>query len=219
MDILVKLAAPAHFREFVEEYDIDFVPLAGDPEQLSGRLNNAGYNSIKMLRELMDHSIVIGADVWRQTQEACKDADLLLYSFTHAVGAHTLAREKNIPDVYIQTFPMFTPAGDYPNVTLPDLRSHSLNRFIHKISAEITRWASQIGFEQVRRRAGLPKRRLCWPFMDDLSRPRTPTLWAWSPNVLPILSDWPPCTRVTGYYFLPFNNPIGCRQNFNHFYN
>ena len=47
---------------------------------------------------------------------------LIIHTFLHAVGAHTLAREKNIPDIHIQTFPMFTPTGDYPNVTLPDLK-------------------------------------------------------------------------------------------------
>src|SRR5215211_9356112 len=104
----VKLAAPFRFKSFVEEHGIDFVPLSGDPEDLSRRLNNAGHNFVKLLRELMEHAIEIGADVWRQTEEACQYADLILHTFTHAVGAHTLAREKNIPDIHIQTFPMFT---------------------------------------------------------------------------------------------------------------
>ena len=90
----VKLAAPARFRDLIEEHRIDFVPLTGDPADLSRRLNNAGYNFIKMLRELMDHAIDIGADVLRQTEQACKDADLIIHTFTHTVGAHTLAREE-----------------------------------------------------------------------------------------------------------------------------
>ena len=140
----VKLAAPARFKNLVEEHGIDLVPLAGDPEDLSRRLNNAGYNFIKILRELMDHAIDIGADVLRQTEEACKDSDLIIHTFTHAVGAHTLAREKNIPDIHVQTFPIFTPTGDYPNVTLPDLKSRLLNRLTHKLSEKITWWTSQI---------------------------------------------------------------------------
>jgi UDP:flavonoid glycosyltransferase YjiC (YdhE family) len=38
----VKLAAPFRFKNLVEEHGIDFVSLAGDPEELSRRLNNAG---------------------------------------------------------------------------------------------------------------------------------------------------------------------------------
>src|SRR3970282_512578 len=90
----VKLAAPFRFKQLVEEHGIHFVPLAGDPEDLSRRLNDAGHNFIKMIRELMSHAIEIGADVLRQTQDACSDADLIIHSFTHLVGAHTLAREK-----------------------------------------------------------------------------------------------------------------------------
>src|SRR5687767_1017687 len=72
----VKLAAPFRFKNFVEEHKINFVPLTGDPEALSRRLNDAGYNFIKMTSVLMNHAMEIGADVWRQTEEACADADL-----------------------------------------------------------------------------------------------------------------------------------------------
>jgi sterol 3beta-glucosyltransferase len=199
----VRLAAPSRFRKSIEEHKIEFISLAGQPEDLSLRLNDAGRNFVRLLHELMDHAIKIGADVWRQTEEACQDADLILHTFTHLVGGHTIAREKDIPDIHIQTFPMFTPTGDYPNVTLPHLRSHSLNRLTHILSAKITWLASRMGFERVRRRAGLAKRRLYWPFDGDPLRPPTPILCAWSPSVLPGSSDWPPRVHVTGYYFFP----------------
>jgi sterol 3beta-glucosyltransferase len=201
----VKLAAPARFRNLVEEHRIDFVPLAGDPEDLSRRLNNAGQNFIKLLNEMMTHTTQIGMQVWRQAQEACEDVDLIVHTFLHAVGAHTLAREKNIPDIHIQTFPMFTATGDYPNITWPNWNVRLLNRLTHKIAGQITWWTSQIGFERVRRRTGLPRRRLYWPFADDSRRPRSPILCAWSPTVLPASSDWPPSVHVTGYYFFPRN--------------
>ncbi len=34
----VKLAAPSRFKEFIEGYGIQFVPLAGEPEDLSQHL-------------------------------------------------------------------------------------------------------------------------------------------------------------------------------------
>ncbi len=197
----VKLAAPARFKSLVEEQAISFVPLAGDPAELSRRLNDSGSNFIKMIRGLMDHAIEIGADVLLQTEEACSDADFIIHTFMHAVGAHTLACEKNILDLHIQLFPMFTPTGDYPNVTLPDLRLRTLNRLSHKLARLITVWSSRMGFEQVRRRAGLPKRKLYSPFDNDPLRPRTPILCAWSPSVNPPSSDWSSNIHVTGYYF------------------
>ncbi|HJS18896.1 MAG TPA: glycosyltransferase, partial [Anaerolineales bacterium] len=202
----VKLAAPSRFKDLVEEQWIPFVPLAGEPEELSRRFNNAGNNFIRVVFDMLDHAVEIGADVLRQTEAACQDTDLIIHTFTHAVGAHTLAREKNIPDIHIQTFPMFTPTGDYPNVTLPDIKVPVLNRFTHILSQKITWWGSQLGFERVRRRAELPKRKLYWPFDNDPVRPRTPILCAWSPSILPPSTDWPPHAHVTGWYFSDSND-------------
>ncbi len=202
----VILAAPARFKSLVEEHGITFFPLAGDPEELSRRLNDAGYNFLKQVRELMTHAVAIGTDVMRQTDEACKGADLIIHTFTHAVGAHTLAREKNIPDVYVDLFPMFVPTGDYPNISLPDFGSRVYNRLTHIASVQISWITSQLGFEQIRRRAGLPKRKLYFPFKDSPPRLRTLILCAWSPSLIPPSSDWDPHVHVTGYYFLPRND-------------
>ena len=199
----VIIAAPARFAKLITEHGIQFALLAGDPEDLSRRLNDSGYNYFKLIRELMNHAIEIGAQVLQQTEEACKDADLIIHTFTHVVGAHTLAREKNIPDIHVQLFPMFTPTGDYPNIAMPDLGSRVLNRFTHSMSSKIAWWSAKSGFEQVRRRAGLPKRKLFWPFDDTPFRLRTPILCAWSPGILSPSSDWATRMHVTGYFFFP----------------
>jgi len=202
----VILAAPARFKNLVEEYGITFFPLPGDPEELSRRLNNAGYNFIKQVGELTQHALEIAAEMLHQTEEAAHDADLIIHTFTHAMGAHTLAREKNIPDIHIQTFPMFAPTGDYPNITLPNLGYRFLNRLSHIASLKITELTSRLAFEQVRRRAGLPKRKLYFPFINSLPRPQTQILCAWSPSLIPPSSDWGSHVHVTGYYFFPYDN-------------
>ena len=202
----VIIAAPARFEDLIAEHGIQFALLAGDPEDLSRRLNDAGYNFFKTIRELMSHAIEIGAQVLQQTEEACKDADLIIHTFTHTVGAHTLAREKNIPDLHIQLFPMFTPTGDYPNIAMPNLGLRMFNRISHVVSSKISWFTSRRGFEQVRRKAQLPKRKLFWPFDDNPPRLRTPILCAWSPSILPPSSDWTPRVHVTGYYFFPIND-------------
>ena len=202
----VSLAAPLRFKDLIEQYEINHIPLSGDPEDLSRRLNDAGHNFVSLLAELMNHSIQIGADVWRQTQAACQDADFIIHTFTHAVGAHTLARERDIPDLHIQTFPIFTPTGDYPNVTMPHGLPRFANRLTHEFSARLAWWTSRLGFEWVRRRAGLPRQKLFWPFAEDSLRLPTPILCAWSPSVVPASQDWQPRVHVTGYYFFPYDD-------------
>ena len=202
----VKLVAPARFQKLVKEQGIHFVPLSGDPAQLSQRLNDSGQNFVRMAREIMDHAIEIGADVFQQTEEACKEADLIIHSLMHAVGAHTIAREMNIPDIHIELFPMFTSTGDYPNVTLPNFRIRALNRLTHDMTRLITVWAARTGFEQVRRRVGFPSQKLYSPFDDDPLRPRTPILCAWSPRILPASNDWSSNIHITGYLFGAYND-------------
>ena len=201
----VKLAAPSRFQDLVEGYGIQFVPLAGEPESLSRAFNDAGRNFVKMIGALLDYATGIAVDVLQQTETSCADADLIIHTFLQAVGAHTYACERNIPDIHIQTFPMFTPTGDYPNVTLPDLRYAPLNRLTHTLSKEMTWLGSRLGFEQVRRRAGLPKRKLYWPFGKTSPRPPTPILCAWSPSLLPPSGDWADHVTVTGWYFFDLN--------------
>jgi sterol 3beta-glucosyltransferase len=201
----VKLAAPSRFRDLVEGYEIQFVPLAGEPEVLSRRFNDAGNNTIRIIGAMMNYATEIAVEVLRQTESSCADADFIIHTFLHAVGAHTYAFEKNIPDIHIQTFPMFSPTGDYPNVTLPDLKIPVLNRLTHIMAKKLTWWGSRLGFEQVRRRAGLPKRKLHWPFDEGTARLRTPVLCAWSPSVIPPSSDWPDDIIITGWYFFDSN--------------
>jgi sterol 3beta-glucosyltransferase len=201
----VNLAAPARFEELVRGQGIPFAPLSGEPEDLSRRLNDAGNNFIRMMREITDHAVEVGGQVFRQTAGASKDADLILHTFVHAVGAHTLARDKNIPDIHLQNFPMFTATGDYPNVSMPHTDLRLFNWLTHAFAAKLSWWGSRMGFEQVRRRAGLPKRKLFWPFIDSPDRRRTPILCAWSPEVVPPSMDWPQSVHITGYYFFPLD--------------
>lgn len=214
---LVSLAAPARFENLVKGYGIHFIPLAGDPAELSRELNNSGQNPIKQIRDIMSYAFKIGAEVLQQTEEACKDADLIIHTFMHAVGAHTIACERKIPDIHIQLFPMFTPTGDYPNVTLPDLKSKFLNRLTHEISRSISDSSAKIGFEHVRRRAGLPKRKLYSPFDKDTLRPSTPILCAWSPSVISPSKEWAANIAVTGYYFSDVDTGYQPASDLQHF--
>ena len=74
-----------------------------------------------------------------------------------------------------------------------------------------------MGFEQIRRRVGLPKRKLYFPFDKDPLRLPTPILCAWSPSIILPSSDWPSNVHVTGYYFfdadMGFQPPVEL-QNF-----
>jgi sterol 3beta-glucosyltransferase len=200
----VKLAAPHRFAEFVEEHYIPFVPLAGDPEIISSRLNDAGQNPLRMVRAVSDYVFSIADQVARQAFAACGGADLIVHSFLLTVGGHSLARKFGIPDVSVQTFPMFAPTRAFPPVVLPGLPPGLLSYFFHWMSARVFWHGGNLGFKRLRKAD--PKSidlELHWPFYRDEMRHVTPLLLAYSPTVLSRPADWSAShIHIPGYLFL-----------------
>ena len=204
LPIYVLLAAPHRFEAFVGSYGVPFTPLAGDPEVISRGLNNAGANPVAMVRSIRDYIFEIAPRVSRAAFAACEGADLLVHSFLFTVGAHSWAFERGLPDVSVQTFPMFAPTRAFPNVAFPNIPAGWLSTFSHWFAAQVFWHGGNSGYGPARRAnpdIAYP-RKLHWPFADTPGHPRTPLLFAYSPGVLPRPREWGPNIRVTGYFYL-----------------
>lgn len=201
---LVKLAAPYRFEKFVTQQDVPFVPLAGDPEIISQRLNDAGAHPIGMLRAISDYIFSIAGSVARQAFAVCDDADLIVHSFLFTTGGHSLARKLGIPDISVQTFPIFAPTRAIPPVSLPNLPPSLLSYFFHWLTTQIFWHVGNIGFGRLRKTN--PETfdlELHWPFTQDDNRVMTPLVLACSPTVIPRPDDWnSPHIQIPGYLFL-----------------
>ncbi len=199
----VKLAAPHRFADFVAGYNVPFVPLAGDPEEISRRFNDAGNNAWKMVNGIREYVNSIALDVTRDAFAACDDADLIVHSFLFTTGAHSLAYQRGIPDVSIQTFPIFAPTRAYPPVALPFLPTGALSYFAHWLNTQIFWYGGNSGYHQKRKsHPDIFSFDLFWPFDEKPPRRATPLLFAVSPTVLPPAREWTHRARVTGYLFL-----------------
>lgn len=198
----VTLTGPQRFSDFVAAFDVDYVPLPGDPAELSLAFNQAGANPLRMVTAMRQHVYGIAPGVVSQIIQASQNADLLVHSFAFTTGAHSLARHLGIPDVSIQTFPVFTPTGDYPLAAFPNLGRLG-NRLTHWLGTQIFWYGGNMGFRQIQHL--LPDsfpRTLSWPFANPDERLRTPLLLAVSPSVLPIPTDLPANVSICGYLFL-----------------
>lgn len=214
----VTLAAPHRFEGFVAEQGVGFAPLAGDPEEISKRFNDAGGNVYHMVRGMQAYLFSIATDVVRVARQAVSDADLLVHSFAFTVGGHSYAREMGIPDVSVQAFPMFAPTRAFPNVALPSLPPGPLSYFSHWFSTQIFWHGGNVGYYQMRQRApeSFPSR-VFWPFAPAKDRLATPLIFAYSPSVLPRPDDWTaPNIHIPGYFFLdhPDYAPPGALSRF-----
>lgn len=200
----VKLAAPHRFADFVGIYKIPFVPLAGDPEIISERLNDAGANPIRMMRAMSDYLFSIADQVARQAFAACDDADLIVHSFAFTTGGHSLARKLGIPDISVQTFPVFAPTRELPPVAAPNLLPGLLSYFFHWLFTQMFWHGGNLGFRRLRKAdPDFFNLDLYWPFTPDDTRFTTPLLLACSPTVIPRPDDWSSShIHIPGYYFL-----------------
>ncbi len=201
---IVKLAAPHKFDDFVTSHGIVFVPLAGDPEEISRLINNAGTNPVRVIAAMWNYIFSIAPQVSRSAFPACEGADLIIHSFLFTVGGHSWAREHNIPDVSVQTFPMFAPTREFPNVSAPNIPAGVLSYFSHWIATQIFWYGGNSGYGPSQRaNPDIPfPKKIYWPFEDRPYHLRTPLLFAYSPSILPRPSDWNEHVQVMGYFFL-----------------
>ena len=199
----VKLAAPHRFADSVAAYGVPFAPLAGDPEEISKAFAAAGNNAIKVARSISDYINTIAVDVTRDAFTACDDADLIVHSFLFTTGAHSLARQRGIPDISIQTFPIFAPTRAYPPAALSSLPTGVLSYFGHWLNTQIFWHGGNSGYHQKRKEhPEIFSFDLFWPFDEKPPRRATSLLFAVSPTVLPPGPEWTNRVHVTGYFFL-----------------
>lgn len=200
------LAAPQRFAEFVGLHNIPFAPLPGDPEEISARFNDAGQNPVRSIRAISDYIFKIAPEVSQAAVVACAQADLIVHGFLFTAGGHTLACQRGIPDISVQTFPMFAPTRAFPNVSAAGLPPGWLSYASHWLFDRVFRYGGNIGYGRIHRaHPDLPlPPKLSWPFAPSPSRPRTPLLFAFSPSVVPPPREWrsQPYIHIPGYFFL-----------------
>ena len=114
----VKLAAPSLFKKLVEGYRIPFVPLAGDPEDLSRHLNDVGYNFIKIMRVIDEVMLSKSARIF--CVKPMKPVMMPILSFILSLMqlAHIQLHVKRIFPIF--TFKLFPCSR--PQVIIPILR-------------------------------------------------------------------------------------------------
>jgi sterol 3beta-glucosyltransferase len=200
----VTLAAPHRFENFISKYGISFAPLAGDPEEISRIMNDAGDNSFRLINGMKAYIFDIAPQVVMDVRAAIAGAEMLVHGFLFTTGAHSFAREMGIPDVSVQTFPMFAPTRAFPNVSQAKIPPGMLSYFSHWFATQIFWYGGNSGYYQLRRSVStdLPVK-LYWPFTPSPDRPVTPLLFAYSQIVLPRPAEWKaPNLHLIGYLFL-----------------
>ncbi len=134
--------------------------------------------------------------------EAAQGAEALVYHPKTLAGYH-IAEKLNIPVFLSLPLPAYTPTREFVNPIFGT--NIKLGGVVNRWSYAVTRMASAMYGDVMndwRVKIGLPP---CARFANEMilpNRQAMPTLYPYSPNVIPTPADWPATTVATGYWFL-----------------
>lgn len=200
----VRLLSHENFAGLAKTHDLEFCPMYGNVQ--------AFVESEEMLELLAKGNFLeITARTAKETKRAaiewaktglvaCQGMDLLLVGVGGLYLGLALSEKLDIPVLPAFVFP-FTPTQAFPGVIFPNAIARfggRVNWLSHQVVKQILWQGSRAGDSAARQQVlNLPTA----PFFGYQSSDRYPTLYGFSPAVIPQPSDWQN-TAVTGYWFL-----------------
>lgn len=203
----VRLVTHENYEQHVQSYGLEFRAMHG---------NVQAFLDSDEMRELTERGnfLTINARAAREAQrvsllwardglEACRDVNAILAGVGGLNVAFAIAQKLDLPIIQAPVFP-FTPTAAFPGVLLPQGIS-SLGGLANRLSHELVRQAMWQGFRAADAKARkevleLPAAPFWGPYRSERLN-RFPTLYGFSPSVIPPPKDWTNA-RVTGYWFL-----------------
>lgn len=212
----VVVATWPNFGDMVRGAGLDFRAVAGpDPNELMGALLESGRDPRRFARAfgpVLGATLKLGYEDWRA---ACLDAEAVVYSPLGFLG-YAIAGELGIPRIGVGVEPLFCRNGLFPSCALGRPPAGTLLTGAPGVGGLYNR----LSYLMVERSYW----RVMKPLVDDLQtelgrrllpdgnplarieREREPTLYGWSPSVLPQPPEWEGRLHATGYWFSEHDN-------------
>lgn len=198
----VTLVAPDSFIEWIQSYGVKAHPVRFHPHEVMRTISKTKnpFQAMRAMREVMTTGVMEAMDdCWQAAQEA----DFLLQTGTGS-SALKIASKRGIPVAFSYLVPMPATRA-FPMFMLPYRFSlgGTYNYLTHTVIRRVL-WSAMGGptVNRWRTRLGLPAWR-SETDMQNFSRSLgTPSLYAYSPRVVPNPSDWDEDQHITGYWFL-----------------
>ncbi|KAF8978186.1 Sterol 3-beta-glucosyltransferase [Entomortierella lignicola] len=196
-----RISTHGEYKDWIEGHGIEFGYVGGDPGELIELCVENGMFTVSFIREGLKRFRGWLDDLLETTWASCQNTDVLIESPSAMAGIH-IAERLDIP--YFRAFPFpWTRTRAFPHpFAVPE---HNLGRgynymtfvmieqvFWKGISGQVNRWRKET--------LGLGPTSL-----EKMDAHHVPSLYSWSPNVVPQPMDWPSWIHVTGYWFL--DNP------------
>ena len=198
----VTLVAPRRFIEWIQSYGVAAHPVRFDPQDVMQTISKTKnpFQAMRIMREVVNTGVAEAQDdCW----QAAQDTDFLLQTGT-GMNALEIASKRGIPVAFAYLVPM-PPTRAFPMFWLPFRFSlgGSYNYLTHILIQRVL-WSGMGGptTNRWRTRLGLPAWRSEAEMHNYARRLGAPSLYGYSPSVLPKPSDWDDDQHVAGYWFL-----------------
>lgn len=199
--------AHENFRDFVEGYGVEFVPLSGNVEAIlqseEGMKTLRAGNIVAFTRYLQKITKKTSESFVSDAFQTCKKVDVLIASLLALPWVQGLAEklgkrwaivQLNLPTVATKAFPMA--AFDVFNFP-------AYNVFTYRLYAFAYHQAGKKLINAFRKSLDLPviKKSL----LDKIAEEKILNLHCFSPSLLARPNDWATLNQITGFLFLPAN--------------
>ncbi|MCU0568458.1 MAG: glycosyltransferase [Oculatellaceae cyanobacterium Prado106] len=196
----VTLATDPSFSEFVSGHGLEFASCGAAFGQLiqtdAGKAALAGKNKFSF-KEIKSILLQVMDEAWAIAQQVQPDS--VIYHPKPLAGYH-IAEKLNVPGFLAMALPAYSPTKAFFN---PVFGGGDRGSWLKRLSYTLFLKAMVLPYRGLintwrREKLGLP------PFQDDTTLNGHPVskLYAYSPQVLPVPSDWDESSIATGYWFL-----------------
>jgi len=203
----VRVATHENFRSTIQRHHLDFAQLPGDPRQIvesdAGQAwLDSGRNAFAFAHRMAGLMRPLALSATKCCLEACRSADLVVYSMLGWLVTHHVTEKLGIPAVAAYLQPV-TPTREF-HLTLGRLRGRvgGVANLTMYLAGEQLFWMFFRHPLNAARRdlLGLPPMSLKAPYAAE-RRKGKPVLYGYSPTLLPKPNDWPDNVHVTGAWF------------------
>lgn len=202
----VQMPAPEVFRHLIGDAGLEFIPSHGfDPQEfirmpeIQAAARQGG--QLKALALLLLKAGPLLEGIFDEYWRTSASADVLIAS-TLVFGMPDCAEKRGIPLINAPIHAMLIPTRAFPATFFAPWGARE-NIFTNRITHNMVQLAFWMMFRTTlnrwRRKMGLSP---ISNYFQWLQAQNSPTLYGFSPSVLPAPNDWPLNHHVTGYWFL-----------------
>lgn len=198
----VTLVAPRSFIEWIQSYGVNAYPVRFNPHEVMQAMSKSKnpFQTMRVMRDVVNTGV---AEAQEDCWQAAQDTGFLLQTGT-GMNALEIASKRDIPVAFAHLAPM-PPTRAFPMFWLPFRFSlgGGYNYLTHTLVQRML-WDSMGGptTNRWRTRLGLPPWRSEAEMLNYARSLGTPSLYGYSPNIIPKPPDWDEYQHITGYWFL-----------------